>query len=386
MSIPVVPLGKIIVPAPIRRAGSRDYTLLSMTMRDGLVEQTRKFSKRVASRETNNYRVVKRGELVVGFPIDEAVLATQQIVDEGIVSPAYAVWSIDSKIADAVYLERFLRSDEAISYYKAHLRGTTARRRTLPPDKFRDMPVPLPALERQRQIVAMLDKADAIRRKHKQFLALGDVFLWSAFLEMFGDPATNPMGHPVKNLETILQTPLRNGISPSSEGKLSANVLTLAAVTGDRFDANQVKEARFLEPISAKDTVNRSDFYICRGSGSPDLIGKGYFADQDIEGTAFPDTMIAAKPDPRSVTRAYLENLWNSPFVRNQIREAARTTNGTFKINQTAAGSIKIPVPPLGDQQRYQAIVDQVGRSKFKLAQGEDLFPALSQSAFRGEP
>jgi type I restriction enzyme S subunit len=225
----------------------------------------------------------------------------------------------------------------------------------------------------------------AIRRKREQALTLADDFLRSVFLKMFGDSSTNPMGHPIKNFETILLIPLRNGISPSSKGKVSANVLTLTAITGDRFDADQVKDGKFLEPISAKDAVNRSDFYICRGNGSPDLIGKGYFANRDIEGTAFPDTMIAAKPDPREVTQAYLEKLWNSPFIRNQIREAARTTNGTFKINQTAAGAIKIPIPPLADQQKYQGIVDQVGRSKSKLAYGDDLFPALSQRAFRGE-
>ena len=244
---------------------------------------------------------------------------------------------------------------------------------------------PLPPLTEQRRIAAILDKADAIRRKRTQALALAGDFLRSVFLEIFGDPSANPMGHPVKNFETILLMPLRNGISPSSKGKIFANVLTLTAITGDRFDADKVKEGRFLEKISAKDAVDRSDFYICRGNGSEDLIGKGYFADRDIAGTAFPDTMIAAKPDPREVTTAYLETLWNSPFVRNQIREAARTTNGTFKINQTAAGAIRIPIPPLADQRRYQAIVDQVERSKSKLAYGDDLFPSLSQRAFRGE-
>lgn len=235
------------------------------------------------------------------------------------------------------------------------------------------------------RVVAILDMANAIRRKREQANALADNFLRSAFLEIFGDPSSNPNGHPVKHFETILLMPLRNGISPSSKGNISANVLTLSAITGDRFDADQSKEGKFVEPISAKDTVNRSDFYICRGNGSADLIGKGYFADRDIGGTAFPDTMIAAKPDPSKVTRAYLEKLWNSSFIRNQIRAAARTTNGTFKINQTAAGAIQIPVPALSDQIRYEAIVDHVGQAMSKLAYGDDLFPALSQRAFRGE-
>ncbi len=249
-----------------------------------------------------------------------------------------------------------------------------------------ELEIPLPkTLDEQRRIAAILDKADAIRRKREQALTLADDFLRSVFLEMFGDPGDNPMNHPVETFESLLSIPLRNGISPASRGTVTARVLTLTAITGDRFDGSYAKEGKFLEHISVKDTVSTSDFYICRGNGSPDLIGKGFYSDQDIPGTAFPDTMIAAKPNPKKVTRAFLESIWNGPFVRNQIREAARTTNGTFKINQTAAGGIKIPVPPLEAQKRFQTIVDRVARSKEKRAYGGDLFPALSQRAFAGD-
>ncbi|WP_245231225.1 restriction endonuclease subunit S [Parasedimentitalea huanghaiensis] len=237
----------------------------------------------------------------------------------------------------------------------------------------------------QRRIAAILDKADAIRRKRERALTLADDFLKSTFLEMFGDPSENPKNYPVENFASILSIPLRNGISPSSRGTVLARVLTLSAITGDHFDEKQEKEGKFLVPISAKDTVNDSDFYICRGNGSPDLIGKGYYATQTIPGTAFPDTMIAAKPNPTKVTRAFLEGIWNSPFVRNQILEAARTTNGTFKINQTAAGAIKIPVPPMEAQKRFQTILDRVRQSNEKLKFGDDLFPSLSQRAFNGD-
>lgn len=248
-----------------------------------------------------------------------------------------------------------------------------------------NLEVPDIDLNEQCRISDILDKAQAIRRKRKQTLALADDFLKSVFMAMFGDPDSNPMGYRKVDFEAILLFPLRNGISPSGRGNVTARVLTLTAITGDRFDGSQAKEGKFLVPISAKDAVNASDFYICRGNGSPELIGKGYFADRNIDNTAFPDTIIAAKPDPSIVTRAFLESIWNSPFVRNQIQKAARTTNGTFKINQTAAGSIKIPLPPLALQERFQAIVNHVNRTTNKLRMDDDLFPALSQRAFRGD-
>ncbi|MBB2819280.1 UNVERIFIED_ORG: type I restriction enzyme S subunit [Rhizobium esperanzae] len=325
------------------------------------------------------------GDLVIakmGDPPGDACVVPE-LAGEGIIVADVVRFRSDESTVDHQYLAHFLNSPPGRVEFAKHTRGSTRQRVNL--SSMKEIRVPLPELNEQRRIAAILDKADAIRRKREQALILADDFLRSVFLELFGDPGDNPMNHPVETFDSLLSIPLRNGISPASRGNVIARVLTLTAITGDRFDSSYAKEGKFLEPISAKDTVNASDFYICRGNGSTDLIGKGFYADQDIPGTAFPDTMIAAKPNPKKVTPAFLESIWNGPFVRSQIREAARTTNGTFKINQIAAGAIKIPVPPMHAQLRFQAIVDRLARSKEKLAYGADLYPALSQRAFGGD-
>ena len=52
--------------------------------------------------------------------------------------------------------------------------------------------IPLPPITEQRRIVAILDKADALRRKRKRALNVLDSLTQSIFLDMFGDPSTNP--------------------------------------------------------------------------------------------------------------------------------------------------------------------------------------------------
>lgn len=255
-------------------------------------------------------------------------------------------------------------------------------------DEIKRLDFPRIKVDEQRRIAAILDKADAIRRKREHVLALADDLLKSTFLEMFGDPATNPKGWPVETFGDILTQPLRNGVSPSSRGTVEAEVLTLSAITGLRFDANARKPGKFVEAISANDQVSRSDFYICRGNGSPDLIGRGYFADQDLQGVAFPDTMIAAKPNPERVARGYLEAIWQTASVRGQIIRAARTTNGTFKINQTATSNLTLPLPPIEAQRQFERITSTVRSAQAKHQQerlSDQLFASLSQRAFRGE-
>ena len=62
----------------------------------------------------------------------------------------------------------------------------------------------LPSLAEQKRIAAILDKADAVRRKRQEAIRLTEEFLRSAFLEMFGDPATNPKKWPVTKINDIL--------------------------------------------------------------------------------------------------------------------------------------------------------------------------------------
>lgn len=67
--------------------------------------------------------------------------------------------------------------------------------------KFEELEIPLPPLVEQKRIAAILDKADAIRRKRQQAIQLADDFLRAVFLEMFGDPVTNPKGWEVAGFQ-----------------------------------------------------------------------------------------------------------------------------------------------------------------------------------------
>lgn len=68
---------------------------------------------------------------------------------------------------------------------------------------FKDLEIPLPPLAEQKRIAAILDKADAIRRKRQQAIQLADDFLRAVFLDMFGDPVTNPKGWEVCRFEDL---------------------------------------------------------------------------------------------------------------------------------------------------------------------------------------
>ncbi|MFH8793799.1 hypothetical protein [Streptomyces sp. NPDC017941] len=380
-------LGDIIKPATLRRAGLDELPILSMTMRDGLVDQADKFKKRVASADTSAYRVVDRGQLVVGFPIDEGVLSFQRLYDSAIVSPAYEIWDlVDPDSVSRNFLERFLRSPRALRYYAAKLQGSTARRRSLPRDVFLALPVPLPPLGEQERIAAIFDRVDALRAKRREAVALLGDLAQSIFRSMFGE-VTN-VESPLVRLDDVLERRLSNGVSPASQGTVASQVLTLSAVTRGRFDGDARKLAKFMSDPTVDYSVSRDLFLICRGNGNRNLVGRGVFPRVDMNDTVYPDTVLAAPIRSNVVNSVYLENVWATPGVRRQIERVSRTTNGTYKVNQKTMGAVTFALPSMERQREFarkiQAVEEVKGARVAHLATLDELFTSFQHRAFSG--
>ncbi|OCI30100.1 restriction endonuclease subunit S domain-containing protein [Oerskovia enterophila] len=379
-----VPLGELIRPANVERAVDRTFPILSMTMRDGLVDQKSRFKKQIASADLSTYKVIRHGQLVVGFPIDEGVLDFQLIYPAGIVSPAYGVWDlVDDSRVDRRYLKSALRSSRSLRYYRTKLQGSTARRRSLPNDVFLELPIHLPSIEEQRRIATILDQADAIRAKRRQILTHLDALAQSTFHAMF-DVAVDAS---VRFDELTLG--MRNGVSPSTHGTFNATVLTLSAVTRGPFNPAASKSATFdTEPPEAQ-RVSSRDLLICRGNGNKQLVGVGVRAGRDRPDLVFPDTIIAARIDIDVANPRYLEHAWRQPQVRRQIESGARTTNGTYKVNQQVLGAVELPLPSLSAQQEFAGLVAEIEVHRCTveraLAADDELFASLQSRAFRGE-
>ena len=227
------------------------------------------------------------------------------------------------------------------------------------PKDIARLKISLPSMAEQRRIAAILDQADALRAKRREALAQLDTLTQSIFIEMFGDPAANPMKWPEVQLKNITMS-LRNGLSPSNSGGVFAYVLTLSAITGNQFDSNALKKSTFNSTPPPHQSVNEHDFLICRGNGNLRLVGKGYFPPSSMEDVTFPDTMIAARIDLKSIGREYLQHLWHTDAVRRQIEASARTTNGTFKVNQTMLEELTFMLPPLPRQSFFSTRIQSV--------------------------
>jgi len=213
-----VPLGEIVTPAQVERAGDLKLTVLSMTRSAGLVPQESVFNKVVASRDISKYKIVRPNQLVVGIHIDEGALGLSGPDQTGIVSPAYTLWDLrNAATIHSAYLDRFIRSPQAVAYFISKYRETAERRGKLTREQFLALNVPLPPLAEQKRIAAILDAADALRAKRRETLAQLDTLLQSTFLDMFGDPVANPKGWEVSEFGSCIKDGPRNGLSKTKD-------------------------------------------------------------------------------------------------------------------------------------------------------------------------
>ena len=381
----MVPLGELIRSAAVERAGAETYPILSMTMHHGLVDQTAKFKKAVASQNLSQYKVVRRGQLVVSFPIDEGVLGFQEIYAAAIVSPAYAVWDlVDDSRVDRSYLGKYLKSPKAIQYYRAKLRGSTARRRSLPKSVFLAHEVPLPPLDEQRRIAAILDKADAIRQKRRQAIAHLDTLSQSVFHEMFKDSMSSAHSTTVGELASLI-----GGKSlPSIDEATPTNnrVLKISAVTTGTFqpleskavpDSYKPPESHFVQP---------NDLLISRAN-TAELVGASAIATGEVSGLLLPDKIwrFIWKKD---IDPIYFHHLLRSPTVRSRISKLATGSGGSMKnISKTKLLSLSIPDVAVAEQSEFASRIRAIShiRTIFQSQPAESLFRSLQSRAFRGE-
>ena len=285
------------------------------------------------------------------------------------------------------YVRRYLQQEAVGAWLIHHAKGVTMP--NLNTSVIRSLPFVYPPLPEQQRIADILDRADALRAKRRAALALLDTLPQAIFVEMFGDPRINPMGWPQVTLMAVLSMPLRNGLSPSHAGEVVAKVLTLSAVTGQGFDRSAWKTSTFRSRPPSDQAVDTDDFLICRGNGNVELVGRGFFPTECMPDVTFPDTMIAARIRTDRLDRQFLQYVWNSGAVRRQIEAAARTTNGTFKVNQSILEEVKFIAPPLETQldfaQRAVAVDKLKAAHRASLAEMDALFASLQHRAFRGE-
>lgn len=296
---------------------------------------------------------------------------------------------VRSDIADPGWLFRWLSSPAGRSVLDA-MNSTTSGLRNLNRPRYLGQEMSLPPLPEQRRIAAILDKADVVRRKRQQTLDLADQFLRSAFLDMFGDPVTNPKGWPERRLDSFAE--IRSGVMKGRKldghHVVTVPYVRVANVQDGFLDLREVKQIEVLDTDVDKYRLLRGDVLLTEG-GDPDKLGRGAVWTGEIEPCIHQNHIFGVRVDAHVAEPQYISTLLGSAYGKRYFLRAGKQTTGIATINRTQLCGFPAFLPPVRLQHAYASLVGHFGQSQrhrmLSLNEHDALAGALVRRAFRGE-
>jgi type I restriction enzyme, S subunit len=243
----------------------------------------------------------------------------------------------------------------------------------------------LPPLPEQRRIAAILDKADALRAKRREALAQLDELTQSIFIEMFGDPVTNPKGWRKIPFEEACPTRLGKMLDQKQQtGQHLRSYLRNANVQWFHFDLTEVLEMDFDENARDIFRLKNGDLLICEG-GEP---GRAAIWRCELDDCYYQKALHRGRPNAKIATPEYL--VWLLWFLAARGGLSDHVTAATIAhLTGEKLKAIKIPIPPIDLQHKFVHMLHVLStiRTSLKLGLREQmkLFSSLQHRAFRGE-
>ena len=293
--------------------------------------------------------------------------------------PKYLRWLL---VGD-VFHSAFMRTVSGVG-------GSLLRAR--PAEVFK-IQIPFPPLDEQKRIAGILDAADALRAKRREALAELDTLLQSTFLDMFGDPVTNPMGWEINRFDNWLDN-IDSGWSPKCLNRKALigewGVLKLGAVTWCEFDESAQKA---LPPSLAPRPeleVAPGDLLFTR-KNTHDLVAAVAYVHNVRPRLMLSDLIFRLRlKSGIEMKPTFLWQLLIQPKQRRVIQKFAGGSAGSMpNISKAKLKTLQLIKPPLDLQNRFATIVESVEQQKIcqraHLAELDTLFASLQSRAFRGD-
>lgn len=259
---------------------------------------------------------------------------------------------------------------------------------TLNKAKLRELLIPLPPHPEQKRIAEILDKADALRQKNKQLLAAYDELLQATFLDMFGDPATNPKGWKEVMLDSTIQKIqigpfgsqlhksdyLESGIPLINPTNIKENRILFddaACISEEKYDSMPQYHLFDGDVVMAR-RGDLSKVALVKQNGGKMFCGTGSLY------VRFSDEL----------NKFFLFKILAHEKTINFLEKEARGVTMP-NLNKSIIKRIPIFLPPITLQNQFAQIVENIDAQKTlvkqSLQESEDLFNGLVQKAFGGE-
>ncbi|MBX9594623.1 MAG: restriction endonuclease subunit S [Roseomonas sp.] len=291
---------------------------------------------------------------------------------------------------DARYILHFLRQDHVREEGERKMTGSAGQRR-VPAQVLAKLVVPLPPLDEQRRIAAILDEADALRVKRRAALAQLDEMAQAIFVEMFGDTVSNSRGWDAEHTLGALAD-IASGITKGRKAPASplrpVPYLAVSNVQDRALDLRNVKQIEASADEIRRYRLQANDLVLTEG-GDPDKLGRGVLWHEEIDECIHQNHIFRVRVTSDSLHPVFLSWIISSPRGKDYFLRSAKQTTGIASINMGQLKAFPLLLPPRALQDEFDDRLHHHERLKRQalasLATLDTLFASLQHRAFRGE-
>ncbi|CDO85009.1 type I restriction-modification system, S subunit [Pseudomonas aeruginosa] len=296
---------------------------------------------------------------------------------------------IEDKL-DASYLWYFICTHK----HELASKGTGSTFKQVNRTHIAEWEIPLPPLPEQKRIAAILDKADAIRHKRQQAIQLADDFLRAVFLDMFGDPVTNPKGWEVKSVADLIRTGVILQVQDGNHGNdhpkvsdftesgipfVTANVVRRGKIL---FDQCYYLDHSWLDKLRIGFAKPRDVLISHKGS-----LGFTAVLDDTYEDYIFSPQTTYYRVNEERLLPEYLKGYFDSGFFQSLFaKEGIQSTRAYLGI--TRQKDLPVMIPEISAQMKFLDVFSKyknLSEKLFEPTASAEFFSSLSQKAFWGE-
>jgi type I restriction enzyme S subunit len=246
---------------------------------------------------------------------------------------------------------------------------------------LRNLPIPLPPLDEQRKIAAVLDKVSDLIAKRRQQLDKLEELVRSRFVEMFGDMSHNPYNWPTHHLEEIadIVSGITKGRKTKEQDLIEVPYMAVSNVKDGYIDWTTVKSILATQSEIKQYHLLPDDILMTEG-GDPDKLGRGAIIQNPPKNCIHQNHIFRVRLNETILLPSYFAEFLKHQKAKQYFLRCAKQTTGIASINMRQLKGLPTLLPPVDLQNQFATFVEQTEKIKTAISRSLDKLETLKMA------